>query len=209
MATQETLRDYLRNNNAIIEETRMLNWARQIIWIIKMQEAHGIAIIPETLMMEGDGNLILVSENKGDGDDVTRVGGDNWGDAPTCAPGNVGNGCSFIQRSCISWYAPELFNRELVLSSEIDVYGFGMTLWQIVSYGKEPYYGHNIYQVYGHIKGGGRETIPENAPSWAREIIEKCWLHNANARITMEGIEELLDQYELSLFEQSEEITTY
>ncbi|KAE8661254.1 Kinase superfamily protein with octicosapeptide/Phox/Bem1p domain, putative isoform 2 [Hibiscus syriacus] len=86
-------------------------------------------------------------------------------------------------RGTLPWMAPELLNGgSNKVSEKVDVFSFGIVLWEIFT-GEEPY--ANIH--YGAIIGGIvsntlRPTIPSFCdPEW-RKLMEQCWSPNPAAR---------------------------
>ncbi|XP_038689543.1 probable serine/threonine-protein kinase DDB_G0267686 isoform X2 [Tripterygium wilfordii] len=86
-------------------------------------------------------------------------------------------------RGTLPWMAPELLNGSSnKVSEKVDVFSFGIVLWEILT-GEEPY--SNMH--YGAIIGGIvnntlRPTIPSFCdPEW-RRLMEQCWTPNPVAR---------------------------
>jgi len=76
----------------------------------------------------------------------------------------------------LSWAAPETFIT-LENSKAVDVYSYGMVLWQLGAR-KKPFETFSTYYTLGDhlVKAGGREVITEDTPSYIRKVIELCWL---------------------------------
>lgn len=74
----------------------------------------------------------------------------------------------------IKWTAPEglAYNK---FSSKSDVWAFGVLLWEIATYGKSPYPGVELANVYHLLDSGYRMERPEGCPPNVYEIIRKCW----------------------------------
>ncbi|XBI03956.1 hypothetical protein VPH35_132313 [Triticum aestivum] len=68
----------------------------------------------------------------------------------------------------LPWMAPELLNGTTSLVSEkVDVYSFGIVLWEILT-GEEPYAG-------GIVMNTLRPPVPDSCdPEW-RSLMEQCW----------------------------------
>lgn len=74
----------------------------------------------------------------------------------------------------VKWYSPESI--ELCkFTSKSDVWSFGITLWEMFSYGDVPYGDKNGSQVYQFIKAGKRLSCPRGCPINTYEIMKKCW----------------------------------
>jgi hypothetical protein len=165
------LLQYVALNKASISYVQMLDWARQIVKIIR-DEGFRAPVIAEYLEINEENNVLTFKS--------TTINSSGQ-EVPVKYP--------------VRWFAPELFARCPDFTSESAAYTFGMTIWQIVAGGSEPLDNFSHAQIYTHVLSGLRETIPEDAPNWAQDVIERCWEHNASARISIDGIANLLDQY--------------
>lgn len=89
-------------------------------------------------------------------------------------------------RGTLPWMAPELFpsiesgaNVDMVIdrvNEKVDVYAFGIVLWEIWRMGTDPYPGLDTPELlYGIMSGNMRPEIPEECDeSWV-ELMQKCW----------------------------------
>ncbi|WNE39998.1 MAG: Serine/threonine-protein kinase PknD [Mycoplasmataceae bacterium] len=92
------------------------------------------------------------------------------------------------------WMAPEVLRSEKH-SYQSDIYSLGMVLWEIVAQETVPFkqFKDNtpiIFQVGG---GNLQETIPTDTPAELAEIIELCWRNEPSERISLNDIEQELD----------------
>lgn len=73
----------------------------------------------------------------------------------------------------VKWIAPESFNDEYTIMS--DVWSFGVTLWEIVTLGAEPY--HNIpnRELMPRLKHGYRLPKPAICEENLYRVMENCW----------------------------------
>lgn len=73
------------------------------------------------------------------------------------------------------WCAPEsLRNKEF--SSASDAYMFGVTLWEMFSFGKEPWAGLNMNEILAKIcTQDERLPCPEGCPSMVYQTMLQCW----------------------------------
>ncbi|XP_011033492.1 PREDICTED: uncharacterized protein LOC105131960 isoform X3 [Populus euphratica] len=79
-------------------------------------------------------------------------------------------------RGTLPWMAPELLNGSSSLVSEkVDVFSFGMVLWELLT-GEEPYADLHYGAIIGGIVSNTlRPPVPENCdPDW-RSLMERCW----------------------------------
>ncbi|KAL6622549.1 hypothetical protein ACP70R_032428 [Stipagrostis hirtigluma subsp. patula] len=86
-------------------------------------------------------------------------------------------------RGTLPWMAPELLNGSSSrVSEKVDVFSFGIVLWEILT-GEEPYANMHCGAIIGGIVNNTlRPRIPENCdPEW-RKLMEQCWSANPDAR---------------------------
>lgn len=86
-------------------------------------------------------------------------------------------------RGTLPWMAPELLNgSSSKVSEKVDVFSFGITMWEIIT-GEEPYANMHCGAIIGGIlKDTLRPPIPEKCgPEW-KKLIEDCWSTEPNAR---------------------------
>ncbi|XP_065876580.1 uncharacterized protein [Euphorbia lathyris] len=79
-------------------------------------------------------------------------------------------------RGTLPWMAPELLNGSSNrVSEKVDVFSFGISLWEILT-GEEPYADLHCGAIIGGIvKNTLRPSIPEWCdPEW-RKLMEQCW----------------------------------
>nr|XP_043635679.1 serine/threonine-protein kinase CLA4 [Erigeron canadensis] len=86
-------------------------------------------------------------------------------------------------RGTLPWMAPELLNGSTTkVSEKVDVFSFGITMWEILT-GEEPYANMHCGAIIGGIvKDTLRPKIPEKCdPDW-RMLMEQCWSADATVR---------------------------
>ncbi|CAN1157865.1 Probable serine/threonine-protein kinase SIS8 [Linum perenne] len=86
-------------------------------------------------------------------------------------------------RGTLPWMAPELLNGgSNKVSEKVDVFSFGIVLWEILT-GEEPYANMHYGAIIGGIVNNTlRPTIPNFCdPEW-RRLMELCWAPNPEAR---------------------------
>ncbi|TGZ74131.1 hypothetical protein CRM22_001124 [Opisthorchis felineus] len=74
----------------------------------------------------------------------------------------------------IKWTAPEglVYN---LFSTKSDVWAFGVLLWEIATYGKTPYPGVELQDVYVLLEKGTRMNQPEGCPEPIYKLMLQCW----------------------------------
>ncbi|XP_031120779.1 uncharacterized protein LOC116024023 [Ipomoea triloba] len=86
-------------------------------------------------------------------------------------------------RGTLPWMAPELLNGNTnMVSEKVDVFSFGITMWEILT-GEEPYANMHCGAIIGGIlKNTLRPPIPERCdPEW-RKLMEQCWHADPESR---------------------------
>ncbi|XP_022244265.1 tyrosine-protein kinase transmembrane receptor Ror-like [Limulus polyphemus] len=87
----------------------------------------------------------------------------------------------------VRWMAPEsIMHGKFTLES--DVWSYGVVLWEIFTYGKQPYYGHSNEEVVKLILQGILLSPPEDCPSFIYSIMAGCWKTEPRDRLSFEEI---------------------
>lgn len=81
-------------------------------------------------------------------------------------------------RGTLPWMAPELLSGKSLVTEKVDVYSFGIVMWELLT-GEEPYANMHCGTIIGGIVNNTlRPAIPSWCdPSW-RELMERCWSGN-------------------------------
>lgn len=98
---------------------------------------------------------------------------------------------------------------------ESDIWSYGVVLWEIYSFGKQPYYGHTNDQVLKLIYDGIILSPPEDCPPLICELMKNCWKTEPKDRIKFteicEKLERACENFELILngiYEDNNDVTT-
>ena len=104
----------------------------------------------------------------------------------------------------VRWMAPECL-RDGTFSSQSDVFSYGIVLWEIVTYGEQPYQELSDEQVFEFVKKGRTERKPkENCPENIFKLMQKCWKLDPYERISFfEIIEALIAEAPKKFYEHS------
>jgi serine/threonine protein kinase len=94
----------------------------------------------------------------------------------------------------LKWYAPECiyFFR---FDSKSDVWSYGVTLWEAMSYGQKPYKGLRGQQILEKIEQGARLERPDKCPPGVYDVMMRCWSYDKSERPTFKEIVELLRKH--------------
>ncbi|KRT79711.1 phosphotransferase, partial [Oryctes borbonicus] len=87
----------------------------------------------------------------------------------------------------VRWMSPEsvIYGR---FTLESDIWSYGVVLWEIYSFGKQPYYGHTNEEVVKLILEGIMLIPPEETPSLICELMQLCWKTEPRDRIRFSDI---------------------
>lgn len=80
-------------------------------------------------------------------------------------------------------------------TNKSDVWSFGVTLWEIFSYGLQPYYGHSNQEVMGLIQGHQILPCPKDCPSRMYSLMVECWHQMASHRSSFHDVHQRLHQW--------------
>nr|ANP44414.1 epidermal growth factor receptor Smed-egfr-2 [Schmidtea mediterranea] len=87
----------------------------------------------------------------------------------------------------IRWLALEtLLNG--IYSHKTDVWSFGITLWEIFTYGERPYDELDVREITSYLIQGNRLAQPEICSVDLYQLMCRCWYENANDRPSFETL---------------------
>ncbi|KAI0989595.1 hypothetical protein GJ496_008995 [Pomphorhynchus laevis] len=87
----------------------------------------------------------------------------------------------------VKWYAIEAIEKNR-FTSKSDVWSFGVTLWEMFTYGKEPYENMTGIQVYEYVREGKKLSKPRLCSQSTYNIICKCTDLDENKRPTFQQL---------------------
>ncbi|XP_053177914.1 megakaryocyte-associated tyrosine-protein kinase [Scomber japonicus] len=93
----------------------------------------------------------------------------------------------------IKWTAPEALKKEK-FSTKSDVWSYGILLWEIFSYGRQPYPKMSLQEVKARVEGGYRMESPEDCPAGVYSLMRICWEQEPRKRPTFHKLREKLEQ---------------
>ncbi|CAH2076186.1 unnamed protein product, partial [Iphiclides podalirius] len=87
----------------------------------------------------------------------------------------------------VRWMPPEsiLYGK---FTTESDIWSYGVVLWEIYSYGLQPYYGYSNQEVISMVRGGELLAAPANCPTQLYALMRECWKHTPQRRPNFEDI---------------------
>ncbi|EAY09923.1 TKL family protein kinase [Trichomonas vaginalis G3] len=91
------------------------------------------------------------------------------------------------------WMAPELFSGDGSYDTCVDVYAYGILLWELFTQ-QMPYTQMRLLQIaVGVLKEKMRPQFPPNSDPIYKNLIQSCWAHKKSARPTMKDVRTLLE----------------
>ncbi|XP_032334051.1 muscle, skeletal receptor tyrosine-protein kinase isoform X2 [Camelus ferus] len=93
----------------------------------------------------------------------------------------------------IRWMPPEsiFYNR---YTTESDVWAYGVVLWEIFSYGLQPYYGMAHEEVIYYVRDGNILSCPEDCPLELYNLMRLCWSKLPADRPSFTSIHRILER---------------
>eukprot|EP00117_Sycon_ciliatum_P044633 scpid53272/ scgid5489/ Tyrosine-protein kinase SYK len=74
----------------------------------------------------------------------------------------------------LKWYAPECIYF-FKFDTKSDVWSFGVTLWEALSFGDKPYFGRKGTEILRMLEDGERLDCPAACPPEVYQLMTKCW----------------------------------
>ena len=93
----------------------------------------------------------------------------------------------------VRWMPPEaLMYGKFTLKS--DAWSYGVLIWEVYSYGRQPHTGVSNYEVIDRIKEGRLLECPPHCPPAIYDIMKSCWTRSPAKRASMQTIWSKLNQ---------------
>ncbi len=94
----------------------------------------------------------------------------------------------------IKWMAIESL-ADCILSSQSDVWSFGVVLWELFSLGRSPYPGMRHNEILRQLLNGYRMDKPEYANNEIGRLMSNCWKTEPKERPTFHQLEEAFGRH--------------
>eukprot|EP00045_Choanoeca_perplexa_P007817 m.71964 g.71964 ORF g.71964 m.71964 type:complete len:715 (-) comp14231_c0_seq1:106-2250(-) len=88
-----------------------------------------------------------------------------------------------VMKLSIRWLAMDAFKYK-IFSEKSDVWSFGVTIWEILAYGRQPYSGTELKNVMPRVIEGRRLDQPKGCPDDVWDVVFSCWVREPNRRPT-------------------------
>ncbi|XP_037326565.2 megakaryocyte-associated tyrosine-protein kinase isoform X2 [Pungitius pungitius] len=93
----------------------------------------------------------------------------------------------------VKWTAPEALKKEK-FSTKSDVWSYGVLLWEIFSYGRQPYPKMSLKEVKESVEGGYRMEAPDDCPAAVYSLMKICWEQEPRRRPAFHKLREKLER---------------
>lgn len=92
------------------------------------------------------------------------------------------------------WMAPESLSfNELCYTEKSDVWAFGVTIWELYTFGRAPYAGLDFDESFLiKLEHGLRPRKPDYCQNFSYQIMQKCWSFKASNRPTFSELQEFV-----------------
>lgn len=86
------------------------------------------------------------------------------------------------------WMAPEILSTTMNYTSKVDVYAYGIVLWEIAT-GQTPYQGKDSMRIINDVRfNDSRPFLPADINPPMRDLITQCWDRDPDVRPTFDEI---------------------
>ncbi|KAM9523548.1 receptor tyrosine-protein kinase erbB-3-like isoform 2-T2 [Salvelinus alpinus] len=171
LSNQGSLLEHIRHHRDSLDPQRLLNWCVQI--------AKGMYYLEEHMMVHRNlaaRNVLLKS------DYMVQIS--DYGITDLLYPDDKKY---FYNETAIKWMALEsiLFRR---YTHQSDVWSYGVTVWEMMSYGAEPYSAMRPQEVPDLLEKGERLSQPPICTIDVYMVMVKCWMIDENVRPTFKEL---------------------
>lgn len=94
----------------------------------------------------------------------------------------------------VRWMSPEAVKWGR-FTTESDIWAYGVVLWEIFNYGRQPYYGHSNEEVIRFLDEGILLQRPGECPSTVYHVMLQCWKLDPKERLPFHRIHKYLTEY--------------
>eukprot|EP00055_Hartaetosiga_balthica_P000433 m.136548 g.136548 ORF g.136548 m.136548 type:complete len:720 (+) comp10742_c0_seq1:262-2421(+) len=97
-----------------------------------------------------------------------------------------------VMKLSIRWLAIDTYDHK-IFSEKSDIWSFGITVWEVLSGGRQPYHGYKLKEVLDIVRNGTRLIQPKTTPDDLWELISSCWLRDPLHRPTFKQMRDKLN----------------
>ena len=174
-----TLKQYLKRHRpgsgaCVLGEPELVGIAAQIAAAGEFLELKNVvhrSLAADFVVISGDGKTVKLS-NVGEARDIYQT---------TVYVPAKGAGLDRLQQLAVRHMAPETITDD-VYSTKSDVWSFGITCWEILTFGKMPYGALSATEIADEIRGGRRLELPRTCSEPLGLLVASTWETNPKAR---------------------------
>ncbi|VDK73786.1 unnamed protein product [Litomosoides sigmodontis] len=94
----------------------------------------------------------------------------------------------------VKWLALESLEKQ-IYNHYTDVWAFGVTCWEVLTFGQTPFQSVPPDQIRQHLANGNRLEQPNNCAQEVYQTFLQCWLQNPESRPNFVVLKEKFNQY--------------
>ncbi|KAL5011108.1 hypothetical protein ScPMuIL_013413 [Solemya velum] len=103
----------------------------------------------------------------------------------------------------VRWMSPESLV-DGVFTTESDIWAFGVLMWEVVTFGQQPYPARTNIEVLHFVRSGGRLDRPESCPEELYQLMCKCWSYASEDRPAFSYFLQQLENFHQKCISMSE-----